>query len=176
MCHCLPQNHVKPLAYTRRLDTRLDSFLRRQLGLAARTSLDFRVCCIAGAGAISWSSKKQSIITLSSTESEYIALTNSARQITWLRDIWAELTDSIIDPSRLFTDNQGALALAQSGAYHARTKHIDIQYHYIREAVKNCLISLNYCPTEDMTADILTKALARPQFEKLRGMLGLRSA
>lgn len=127
--------------------------------------------------AISWSSKKQSIIALSSTEAEYIAQTNTAREAVWLRTYWADLTGKpLTSPSRLFSDNQGAIALAKSGSYHARTKHIDIRFHFIHETIENQLISLSYCPTEDMVADILTKALPRQQFEKLHSLLGVHTA
>ena len=79
-------------------------------------------------------------------------------------------------PTTLHSDNQGAIALARTGAYHARTKHIDVRYHFIRETVAQGDITLRYCPTEDMVADIFTKALPHRQFEKLRALLGLRNA
>jgi hypothetical protein len=87
-----------------------------------------------GTGAITWSSKKQSIIALSSTEAKYIAQTHAVKEAIWLRMYWREVTgEPYIPPSGLFSDNQGAIALVKSASYHARTKHIDIRYHLIRE-------------------------------------------
>lgn len=130
-----------------------------------------------GSGAITWSSKKQSIIALSSCESEYIGQSQAARENIWLRNLISEISPKPIkNPTPLHSDNQGAIALAKSGSYHARTKHIDIRYHFIREAVTNRQLFLKYLPTEDMIADIFTKALPRRQFEKLRTLLGVRTA
>ena len=73
-------------------------------------------------------------------------------------------------------DNQGAIALSKDNKFHARTKHIDIRYHYIREVVEAGKVQMVYVPTSDNIVDIFTKALARPLFEKFRDMLGLRFA
>ena len=72
-------------------------------------------------------------------------------------------------------DNQGAIAIAKNPIAHARTKHIDIRYHYIREAVNDGIIEVKYCPTKQMIADVLTKPLPRGQFENLRLAMGLCS-
>ncbi len=77
-------------------------------------------------------------------------------------------------PTLLNFDNQSAIAIVRNGMLHARTKHIDIRYHFIREAAESGLLSLQYCPTTEMIADILMKALPRPTLEKLRWMLGVR--
>ena len=71
-------------------------------------------------------------------------------------------------------DNQGAIAIAKNPVDHSRTKHIDIRFHYIREAVQDKLITLKYCPTENMMADILTKPLTKGRFQDLRVMIGLK--
>ena len=130
-----------------------------------------------GSGTVTWSSKKQSIIALSSTEAEYIAQTSAAKEALWLRSYWKEITDTkSLAPTKLHSNNQGAIALAKSAAYHSRTKHIDIRYHFIRDTIERQVVSLTYCPTEDMVADILTKAVPRQQFEKLRNLMGVRAA
>lgn len=72
-------------------------------------------------------------------------------------------------------DNQGAIAIARNPIGHARTKHIDIRYHFIRETLQEGTIDLCYCPTSEMVADILTKPLSRGQFEKLRLAMGMNS-
>src|ERR1700683_431275 len=129
-----------------------------------------------GAGAVTWSSK-QSLIALSSTEAEYIAQTHAMKEAIWLRSYWSAITSAkLTSPSKLLSDNQGAIALAKSTAYHAHTKHINIRYHFIRDTVERQAISLMYCPTEDMVADILTKAIPRQQFDKLHKLMGVCAA
>ena len=84
-------------------------------------------CLIFGARAISWSSKKQNIVTLSSTEAEYIGHTNATKEILWIRNFWAKINGkSIFDPTLLRADNQGTIQLSNNNKFHARTKHIDI--------------------------------------------------
>ena len=76
-------------------------------------------------------------------------------------------------PITMMEDNQGAIALAKNPIAHSRSKHIDIRFHFIREAQENGLIQIKYCPTEDMLADLLTKPLPRNTFERLRQFLGM---
>ena len=128
-----------------------------------------------GGGAISWSSKRQTVIALSTTEAEYISLSNGAREAVWLRNLFGEITRPLATPTPIFCDNQGAKALAKDNAYHACTKHIDMQYHFVREVVEANKITVIYTPTDDMLADIFTKPLAHTKFEKFCTMLGLRS-
>jgi transposase InsO family protein len=109
-------------------------------------------------GAISWSSRKQELVTLSTAEAEYVAATHAAKEAIWLRRLLAELFMMRM-PTTLYCDNQAALKLAVDDNFHARTKHIDVRYHFIRMVVANGSIVIIYCPTDEMTADILTKAL-----------------
>jgi hypothetical protein len=83
-------------------------------------------------GAVSWSSKKQELVTLSTTEAEYVAATHAAKEAMWLRRLISEVFGTLDNPTTLFSDSQSAIALTKDGHYHARTKHIDIRYHYIR--------------------------------------------
>lgn len=138
-----------------------------------RHSMTGNLFLLAG-GAISWLSKKQAVVALSTAEAEYIALSSAAQEATWLRRILAELGNST-GCVPLMEDNQGAIALAKNPVAHARTKHIDIRYHYIREAVQSGLIDLQYCPTHEMCADLLTKLLPKVQFERLRLALGMET-
>ena len=117
-----------------------------------------------------------SLIALSSTEAEYISAASASREIVWLHDIVSELADSPSTPTPLKCDNQSAIALANSGVMNARTKHIDIRYHYVREAIENDIISLSYLHTNDQVADVLTKALPRVKLEYFRHLMGLRPA
>lgn len=129
-------------------------------------------------GAVSWGSRKQSSVALSSTEAEYMSLTQGVKESLWLGELLWDLgaTQYREEIRRIECDNQGAIALTRNPAYHARTKHIDIQYHFIRHHVESGTIQLTYCPTHEMTADIFTKPVPRPQFEKHFFGLGLAKA
>jgi transposase InsO family protein len=124
-------------------------------------------------GAISFRSKTQKVVALSSTEAEYIGTTDAAKEGIWLRTLISEVYSKIKGPTLLHCDNQSAITLAKNPAYHARTKHIDIRFHFIREAVANGHFILEYCPTNDMPADALTKALNRTKTERFASMIGL---
>ena len=126
-------------------------------------------------GAISWSSRKQELITLSTAESEYVAATHAAKEALWLRRLLFELFPSLEAPIPLFCDNQAALRLIEDDNYRARTKHIDKRYHFIREVAQNGVLQLIYCPTDDMAADILTKALPKWKATFHASTLGLCS-
>jgi hypothetical protein len=122
---------------------------------------------IFNGASIAWSSKRQRTIATSTVEAEYIALCAGAKQAVWLRGLFIELgQDKFLSkapgkPVLLYGDNQGALALVENPENHARTKHIDVQYHYIRYLVGNKSITTAYCPTDQMAADVLTKPLTK---------------
>jgi transposase InsO family protein len=124
-------------------------------------------------GAVSWSSKKQELVTLSTTEAEYVAQTHAVKEAIWLRSLITDLFDSVETPTTLFSDSKSAIALANDGHYHARTKHIDIRYHFIRYIIEAGTIKLVYCSTDDMTADTLTKALPSVKAKHFASALGL---
>ena len=128
-------------------------------------------------GAISWASRKQKAVALSSTEAEYIAITEATKEAMWLRALLGELLGEEVTgaPTQLWSDNRGAIALAKDNTGHRRTKHIDIRYHFIREAIEDGKIALGYCPTVVMPADAFTKALARPQLVRLLDLVGVRA-
>jgi hypothetical protein len=111
-------------------------------------------------GAISWSSRKQELVTLSTVEAEHVAATHAAKEYIWLRRLIGELFPSLLSTTTLYCDNQAALGLATDDNYHARTKHIDIRYHFIRQVVASGAIAITYCPTDDMTADMLIQSAA----------------
>jgi hypothetical protein len=126
-----------------------------------------------GDGAISWKSRKQATVSLSSTEAEYKALSDSCKEGLWLRHLLTELRLRPDTAIPLHVDNEGAEALALNPEHHARTKHIHARYHFIRECVQNFEISLLHVSTKDMLADMLTKPLTRVYLEKHRQMFGL---
>lgn len=136
-----------------------------------RRSTTGNVFLLSG-GAVSWLSKKQNTVALSTAEAEYVALSQAAQECTWLTRLLSDLGMDVT-PTVILEDNQGAIAIAKNPVDHSRTKHIDIRYHYIRECVQNGQIQLQYCPTDDMRADILTKPLPKQKFEYLRREIGL---
>ena len=129
--------------------------------------------CRLGDCTISWRSKKQPIVALSSTEAEYIALCAATQEVVWLRRLLHGVNQKQHDPTSVFEDNQGAMSLSKNPKNHARTKHIDVKYHYVRQSVENEVIDVLYLPTADMIADTLTKGLAKPKFEKFRDAMGV---
>ena len=129
-----------------------------------------------GGGAVSWSSKRQSVIALSSTEAEYIALANATREAIWLRRLYSEIVSPLAHPTPIFSDNQGVKSLMKDNMNHVCMKHIDVQYHFTREAVESHAITIIYVPTEEMTADIFMKLLPTPLFSKFCHALRVRSA
>ena len=110
-------------------------------------------------GAVSWCTKKQEIISLSTTEAKYIAATHAAKEALWLWTLIGELYGDLQGPTTLHSDNQSAIALTKDHQYHMRTKHINIHFHFIRWVIEQNKIKLIYCPTNDMLADMFTKAL-----------------
>ncbi len=126
-----------------------------------------------GVGAILWSSKKQPIIALSTTEAEYISQTHVAKEAIWLQTFISEINGGTVRTLTVMGDNQGAIALAKDNKFHSRTKHIDLRYHFVREAVEQGKISMKYLPSSDNITDIFTKPLAKQQLQRLVGLLGL---
>jgi hypothetical protein len=130
-------------------------------------------CFKLGLGVVSWSSKKQTSVALSSTEAEYMALTQASKEAIWIRRLLAELgrpEETVV----INVDNQSCVALAKNPEHHARTKHIDIQYHFIREKVEEATVKLEFCPTEKMVADVLTKALPRDKHQWCTQAMGVK--
>ncbi|XP_038976116.1 uncharacterized mitochondrial protein AtMg00810-like [Phoenix dactylifera] len=115
-------------------------------------------CVFLGDNPISWSSKKQPTIARSSTEAEYRALAITSTEIIWLRRLLSEFHISPTTPTALLCDNVSALALAANPVFHARTKHIEIDYHFIREKVNSGEIKLSHISSIDQPADLFTKA------------------
>jgi hypothetical protein len=126
-----------------------------------------------GSGAVSWCSKKQHTIALSSTESEYRATSAAVKEVIWLRRILEDLQYKQEQPTTLWCDNQSVIKMVKNPVFHERTKHIEIDCHFIREQASTNQIKLEYCPTEEQTADILTKALGKDKFQQHRFSLGV---
>jgi hypothetical protein len=128
-----------------------------------------------GGGAISWSSKKQPSVALSSTEAEYIAGAHAAKEAVWLRQLLGELGVNTHHSTVLHMDNQSAIAIARNPEFHDRTKHIEIRHHFLRTKVEAGEIDLQFVPSKDQVADVLTKGLVREKHECFSKGMGLRS-
>jgi len=126
-----------------------------------------------GDGLVSWNSKRQPTVALSTAEAEYMSAAQAAKEALWLKQLLGELGFTQSQPVMIRSDNQGCIALTKNPAYHSRTKHIDIRHHFIRDTVDAGDIELQYCATDNMVADVLTKALAKDKHEKHTGALGL---
>ncbi|GJQ98231.1 retrovirus-related pol polyprotein from transposon TNT 1-94 [Tanacetum coccineum] len=126
-----------------------------------------------GSGAVTWSSKKQETLALSSSEAEYTAVTSAARQALWLRKLLVDFDCEQKGATKIFCDNRSAIAMAKNPAFHARTKHIDVQHHFIRHQVANNRIELKFCGTSEQTADIFTKSLLLAKHQYFMSQLGV---
>ncbi|UYV65570.1 hypothetical protein LAZ67_3004741 [Cordylochernes scorpioides] len=124
-------------------------------------------------GPISWCSQKQNCVSLSTTESEYIAASKAMKEAIWLRQLLRELHQEQVKPTTIFSGNQSCIRLVHNPEYHKRTKHIDISYHFIRDHFQKHAIDLLYVCSNDQAADIFTKALPPERYRRLRSQLGL---
>jgi hypothetical protein len=123
-----------------------------------RKSISGYVSTIAG-GAVAWSSKKQSTVALSTAEAEYVAASHAAKQALWHGYLLDEIGITQPQKSILWSDNQAAIAISHSPEFHARTKHIDITLHFVRDYVEAGKLEIKYVPSRDNLADIFTKGL-----------------
>ena len=119
-----------------------------------RHSISSYVFMLSGA-AVSWSSKKQGATALSSMEAEYITGAHAAKEAVWLRTLLSEFGELQEAPTTLLIDNQSAIAIAKSLAYHACTKHIDVRYHFLHEKYASRELELQCIPTGEQLADVL---------------------
>ena len=126
-----------------------------------------------GLGAVCWSSKAQQMVVLSTTEAEYVAGVAAGKEICWMKNLLSEIGYKPTSPSTLFMDNQSAIRVAKNPEHHGRMKQLDLSFFWLRDQVDCKRIHPVYLQTENMPADLLTKALAKPQVEKLRVMMGL---
>jgi hypothetical protein len=124
-----------------------------------------------GGGAITWASKLQPTVAISSSEAEYMALAAAVQDAIYLRQLLGDLGFEQREATVICEDNQGCIALAENPVMHKRTKHIDVKHHFIRERVESGEIEVQYVPTRDQLADMLTKPLKRIDHERFRGVV-----
>lgn len=121
-----------------------------------------------GSGVVSWSSKKQATVALSSAEAEYMVASLASSQAVWMRRILTDLHLVQEHPTTIYCDNNSTISMTKNPVFHARTKHIEIRHHYIRDLVQDGQVELQFCPTSEQIADIFTKALSTASFVALR--------
>jgi hypothetical protein len=123
---------------------------------------------------ISWSSRKQTCVSLSSTESEYRSLVETCKEAIWIQNLYTELGYNKGGAVTIHCDNMSTIKISKNPIYHSRTKHFEIHLHFVRDMVKRKRIQVLYLPTDEMPADTLTKALNRTKFENCRRLLNLK--
>jgi len=136
----------------------------------------FGTCMFIGdfSASVATKSRKAKCMAISSTEAEYLALCEGAKLVAWARQLLSELGYPQPGPTVVYEDNQATIKMVNNGNDKGRTKHIDVRFHYIREMIEQGQIKMEYKRTEDMIADILTKASEKSVFDKLRpALLGL---
>lgn len=131
------------------------------------------VSVIMASGAISWMSHLQSIVTLSTTEAEYIAAVLAGQEISWLHNLFLELGFESKSPSILNIDNNSAIAVAKDPQHHGWMKHLDLCHYWLRDTVESGIIAVTHIPGTDNPVDVLTKPLGRLKFKEFTGQLGL---
>jgi hypothetical protein len=127
---------------------------------------------LAGA-TVSWSSKKQTSVTLSSTEAEYISGALATKEAIWLRQLLSELGLNTLSPTVLCIDNQSTIAIAKNPEFHDCTKHIDICYHFLWQVINDGMVELLYIPTGNQVADMLMKGLPPASHNKFWDAMGV---
>ena len=132
-----------------------------------------RYVFLSGGGAITWRSKKQSTVALSSTEAEYIAISEAGHEACWLRSLYKELGEPQNSPIIIRGDNKGSIAMTQNPQFHKRAKHISTHWHWICNLVENETVAIKSCRDPDQTADVFTKALPQVKHKKYSIEMGL---
>lgn len=130
-------------------------------------------CTFLGKSLISWKSKKQDVVSRSTTKAEYRAMADVSCELARLKIILHDLGIKRSRPAPLYCDNQAAIHIAANLVFHERTKHIDIDCHVVRQYIKSRLISTAYTPSSLQLADIFTKHLGKAAFGSLLGKLGV---
>jgi hypothetical protein len=129
-------------------------------------------CQFLGRSLVSWASKKQNSVALSTAEAEYIATGHCCAQLLWMRQILRDYGYKL-SKVPLLCDNESAIRMAENPIEHSRTKHIDIRYHFLRDHQQRGDIEIAYINTKDQLADIFTKPLDEKTFTKLRNELNI---
>jgi hypothetical protein len=154
------------LCYTGDHDFRLYGYTDSDWAGSASDRKSTSGCCFSlGSAMTSWQSRKQSSISLSTTEAEYIAACSASCEAIWLRKLLTGLFDLEMEATVILCDNQSCIKMTENPVFHDKSKHIEIRYHYIRDMVQRGAVKLQYVGTDEQVADVLTKPLSRVKFE-----------
>ncbi|CEG43863.1 polyprotein [Plasmopara halstedii] len=123
---------------------------------------------------VAFKSDYQRTVALSLAEAEFMALSLCTQEILWKRAMLRDMGHEQVEGTQVWEDNQGAIALANNAGYHARTKHVEIKHHFIRENVPGGLLKIDYIDTKSQLADMLTKALKTKVLKYLREASGIK--
>lgn len=124
---------------------------------------------------MTWKSKKQSVVARSSAEAEFRAMAQGICELLWLKIILEDLRIKSDAPMRLYCDNKSAISIAHNPVQHDRTKHIEVDRHFIKEKLDSGLICTSYVSSQDNLADIVTKGLNSNNFERIVSKLGMEN-
>jgi hypothetical protein len=133
-------------------------------------------CVFLGSNLVSWSSRKQPTVFRSSTEAEYKPVANTTAELLWIRALLQELGISLRSPPTLWCDNIEATYMLVNPVFHARTKHVEIDFHFVRDRVADKSLEIRFIPSSDQLADVLTKPLVSQCFQHLCFKLNVRSS
>ena len=122
---------------------------------------------------VSWRSKKQPCVALSTAEAEYIALSAAVQEALWMKQLLIDLNVNIETPMTIYKDNKAAISMSKNPQFHGRAKHVDIKCHFVRDHMYRGSVNIFYCPTSNTLADLFTKGLPKGQFRKLRELTGV---
>ena len=125
-------------------------------------------------GAVSWQSKLQKCVALSTTEAEYIAVTEAGKELVWIKTFFKELGMQQ-DEYVVYCDSQSAIDLSKNATYHSRTKHIEVRYHWIRDAIEEKRFKLKKIHTDKNAADMMTKVIPKQKMEFCSMLAGMES-
>ena len=135
-----------------------------------------RYCTFLGGNLVTWKSKKQNVVARSSAEAEFRAMAQGVCELLWLKIILEDLKIKWEGPMRLYCDNKSAISTAHNPVQHDRTKHIEVDRHFIKEKLESGLICTPYVTTKGQLADILTKGLSSPAFQNIVSKPGMENA
>ena len=170
---CVSLSHLVFICASFPLEFFLHSQMLIGLGVQMTGNLWGGHAVFLGPNLIAWSARKQATVSRSSTEAEYKSVANATAELIWIESLLRELGVAQPHPSVLWCDNNGATFLSSNLVFHARTKHTEIDYHFVRERVAQKLLQIKFVSSKDQLADIFTKPLPSPMFEVCRRNLNL---
>ena len=130
-------------------------------------------CTFVGGNLVTWRSKKQSVVARSSAEAEFRSVAHGICEVLWIRRLLEDLKISSPLPMKIYCDNKAAISITHNLVFYDRTKHVEVDKHFIKEKLDSGLICMSYVSTKEQVADILTKGLNKRQFENLISKLAM---